>query len=172
MTSKNLLIIGLQSLECKYTHRNKRQSNGTVQSKQMGLTKAWKKITANSCHGYLVPAGFSSCFIQFCINIFSKKAAWISSRYLEKAERLWISKFECVRNIFSLQVISLSGLYCHPAVIKETKISKGLNILFLVLFKKQITGYSLFGVGESMNRLQHGGWKQGICSISSYRLNL
>lgn len=59
--------------------------------------------------------------------------------------------FERVGNIPSLQVISLSSLYCHPAVIKETKILQALNIL--LLFKKQITGYSLFAVGESVNRL-------------------
>lgn len=80
--------------------------------------------------------------------------------------------FECVGNISSLQVISLSNLYCHPDVIKETKILQGLNILLLLLFKKQITGYSLFAVGESMNRLQHEGWKQAICSIRSRSLNL
>lgn len=52
--------------------------------------------------------------------------------------------FECVGNIFSLLVISISSLYCHPAVIKETRMLQGLNILLLLLLKKQITGYALF----------------------------
>lgn len=65
--------------------------------------------------------------------------------------------FECVGNICSLQVISLSSLYCHPAVIKETRMLEGLNILLLLLLKKQITGYAFFAAEESMNRLQREG---------------
>lgn len=87
-------------------------------------------------------APVSSTFVQTFF--FPEKAAQISLFYFVKVEKCQANVSECVGNISSSQVISLASLYCHPAVIKETKILQGLNILLLLLFKKQIIGYSLF----------------------------
>lgn len=81
--------------------------------------------------------------------------------------------FERVRNTSSLEVISLSSLYCHPAVIRETKY-RGLECLVLLLFKKINKYYRDYRMFFICSRTEYEQTavqrmvKQDIGSISSH----